>query len=292
MSIQNSKNMQTGFASTSNDTLTALDRGRIAAAMHAFLLAATQTACAARAMGLRGQSNTPDREAAPEDEITPDDLKHAIQFQVTSDTGKYLEPCMRAVLGLGASADGNSNLPPEAHETMTMVAETIALADFFTAVHLQHVYRSHIVPLATQGRSPAATLRFLQDKSRTMAGDQLAAAFYSYLDDDDDAYEDADDDADEDADEDVDEDVDEDADADAELDEDVNEGEDEHDDEDADEVFVRDFTEAWSTTPDRYAAEITTAGALLQLIDRSLGDAFSHPRGGGGAADSATVPSR
>ncbi len=275
--------MQTGFASTSNDTLTALDRGRIAAAMHAFLLAATQTACAARAMGLRGQSNTPDREAAPDDEITPDDLKHAIQFQVTSDTGKYLEPCMRAVLGLGASADGNSNLPPEAHETMTAVAETIALADFFTAVHLQHVYRSHIVPLATQQRSPKATLRFLQDKSRTMAGDQLAAAFYSYLDDGEDAYADADEDADED--------VDEDADADAELDEDVNEGEDEHDDEDADEVFVRDFTEAWRTTPDRYAAEITTAGALLQLIDRSLGDAFSHPRGGGGA-DSATVPSR
>ena len=273
--------MQTGFASTSSDTLTALDRGRIAAAMHAFLLAATQTACAARAMGLRGQSNTPDCEAAPEDEITPDDLKHAIQFQVTSDTGKYLEPCMRAVLGLGASADGNSNLPPEAHETMTMVAETIALADFFTAVHLQHVYRSHIVPLATQGRSPAATLRFLQDKSRTMAGDQLAAAFYSYLDDDDDAYEDEHDDDDAYEDEHDDEHGDEhddDDDKDEQEDDDVNEGADEHDDEDADEVFVRDFTAAWRTTPDRYAAEITTAGALLQLIDRSLGDAFSHSR--------------
>ena len=280
--------MQTGFASTSSDTLTALDRGRIAAAMHAFLLAATQTACAARAMGLRGQSNAPDhREAAPEDEITPDDLKHAIQFQVTSDTGKYLEPCMRAVLGLGLSADGNSNLPPEAHETMTMVAETISLADFFTAVHLQHVYRSHIVPLATQGRSPAATLRFLQDKSRTMAGDQLAAAFYSYLDDDDDAYEDEH--GDEHGDEHDDDDKDE------HEDDDVNEGEDEHDDEDADEVFVRDFTEAWRTTPERYAAGIATAGALLQLIDRSLGDAFSSPAaggGGGGAADSATVPLR
>lgn len=269
--------MQTGFASTSSDTLTALDRGRIAAAMHAFLLAATQTACAARAMGLRGQSNAPDhREAAPEDEITPDDLKHAIQFQVTSDTGKYLEPCMRAVLGLGLSADGNSNLPPEAHETMVMVAETISLADFFTAVHLQHVYRSHIVPLATQGRSPAATLRFLQDKSRTMAEDQLAAAFYSYLDDDDDAYDDEHDDEHNDE----------------HGDDDVNEGEDEHDDEDADEVFVRDFTEAWRTTPDRYAAGITTAGALLQLIDRSLADAFSAGGGGGGAANSATVPLR
>ena len=232
-------------------------------------------------MGLRGKKSngsTNNIAAASEDEITPDDLKHAIQFQVTSDTGKYLEPCMRAVLGLSISTDENSDLPPEAHETLGMVAETIALADFFTAVNLQHVYRSHIVSLATQQRSPEATLRFLQDKSRTMAGDQLAAAFYSYLDEDEDAYADGHEDEDEDANE------DEDAGADAEV------------DEDADDVFVRDFTEAWRTTPDRYAAGITTAGALLQLIDRSLADAFSSPAtaggGGGGAADSAPVPLR
>ena len=278
------RKMQTGFVLGS--TVSSLDRGRITAAMHAFLLAATETACVARALGLRGCE---DGGSADDDEITCSDLKHAIQFQVTSDTGNYLEPCMCAVLGLTENPS-QPQLPPEAQDVMQAISETMELADFFTSMNLQHVYRAHVVALATQQRRPRHVLRFLQ-KWRGRSKEEMTRAFYAYLDDeaeDEDAEDEDAEDEDEDAeiedaeieeagDEDAgDEDAeDEDAeDEDAEIEDAEGEDTDDEETDDEDHTFVREFTEAWRTTPERYATQIATASPLLQLINQSLQAAF------------------